>query len=140
MGLLFDKASALQCTAEVFEQDELWSFASGLSKKATKYTSPELRQRLADTLLSLSQLLEQLRPSAELFVALTSFVPNRLDEIDYDRRLEAYRQMTEDFWKQSGLEETEVLLNACLFDLQNDHDLVLRQSASDALQRCSMLA
>lgn len=136
LQVLFQRSHELAFRNEaVFEASELWSIVSTLSKKASKYKSHFCRSNLAEVFISLSFLLPSLEQTAEMFVELTSLTENRLENIDYDRRLEAYQKMTSDFWSQGEWRETELLIHACLFDLINENDFILRQASSSALQR-----
>ncbi len=134
---LFLKAS--QTIDALFSADELWSFVSVLAAKVLKIQARECRSKLSDVFIALSAHLPSFVFSAEIFASLCSFVPYQVDEIDYDRRLDAFRTLTESFWSLEKQEEADLLLNACLFEMQNEKDFTLRQAASAALQKYSIL-
>ena len=134
---LFLKAS--QTTDVIFSADELWSFVSVLAAKALKTDARECRSKLSDVLVALSAHLPPFAFSAEIFASLCSFVPHQVDEIDYDRRLDAFKTLTDSFWCLEKQEEADLLLNTCLFEMQNERDFTLRQAASAALQKYSLL-
>jgi len=83
----------------------------------------------------LSKLVPDIQISALLLEGLTSHVENQLDQIDYDRRIEAYLKVNKDFLKNKRLGEIEILLHACLFDTVGKKDSVPRRAAADALQK-----
>ncbi|KAK9840687.1 hypothetical protein WJX84_003409, partial [Apatococcus fuscideae] len=58
-----------------------------------------------------------------------------VDELDYDRRMEAYGKLDIAFWSAATPLETTLLLHRCVADLRNAGDLSLRHSAAQALAR-----
>ena len=60
----------------------------------------------------------------------------QIDELDYEARLGAYRQLTVQKWRQLAHEgAAALLLGHALADLRNPDDLALRHAAAQALDR-----
>ena len=60
----------------------------------------------------------------------------QVDEVDYEARLAAYRQLQPATWRSIGAAGgAAVLLQRCFLDLRNGDDLTLRHAAAQALAR-----
>ena len=75
------------------------------------------------------------KAAAAVLVELTSASDGGLGEVDYDRRLGAYKSLQHvSGWLQFGLEQLPVVVQAVVKDLQREGELALRQEAAAALE------
>ena len=73
--------------------------------------------------------------AAQLLVDFTAVVDGALDELDYDRRLGAYKQLqTAQMWGSLGTLPCVGVVQAVVKDLQREGELALRQEAAGALE------
>lgn len=135
LASIWNKTQTTFQSIEIFSEVELRKFSSILAKKGSKIDSKDARLSLSSALTALSKWIPSLNKSTEIFASLVSFVPNQLEGVDYESRLNAFEKLTVEFWSGELIEDIEILIHACLFDLTNGLDYSLRQASSAALFR-----
>ncbi|EED22071.1 HEAT repeat protein (DRIM), putative [Talaromyces stipitatus ATCC 10500] len=60
---------------------------------------------------------------------------SKLDSIDYDRRLAAFRKINEDLWESLSPKQWRPLLFNMLYHVKDEHELSIRSSASHGIKR-----
>ncbi|KAK9808411.1 hypothetical protein WJX73_001754 [Symbiochloris irregularis] len=98
-----------------------------LSERGSRAAACEAFQSLAD-------MDPQLRTTADLLSSLEAWSTSQLEEMDYDARLGAYRQLASPLWQSLPSCGATALLLRSLRDLRNGSDLAIRHAASQALQ------
>lgn len=95
----------------------------------------EGRENLAAVLNVFAVRDEELVEVAELSVQLNSFSKKRLDEPDFEQRLEAYAKINEERYKAFTPRQWMPLLFNMLFFIKDNEELVIRTNASYSLRR-----
>lgn len=135
LASIWNKTQTILASNEVFSEVELRKFSSILAKKGSKIDSRDARLSLSSALTALSKWIPSLNKSTQIFASLVSFVPNQLEGVDYESRLNAFEKLTVEFWTGESIEDIKILIHACFFDLGNGLDYSLRQASSAALFR-----
>jgi len=95
----------------------------------------EGRETLAGVLNVFAERDEELVQVAELSRKLNSFSDRRLDEPDFEQRLEAYGKINEDLYLQFSPRQWVPLISNMLFFIRDNEELAIRTNASYALKR-----
>lgn len=95
----------------------------------------EGRENLAAVLNVFAARDEELVEVAALSVQLNSFSEKRLDEPDFEQRLEAYAKINEERYKAFSPRQWMPLLFNMLFFIKDNEELVIRTNASYSLRR-----
>lgn len=95
----------------------------------------EGRENLAAVLNVFAARDEEIVEVAELSVQLNSFSKKRLDEPDFEKRLEAYAKINEERYKAFTPRQWMPLLFNMLFFIKDNEELVIRTNASYSLRR-----
>ncbi|CAO1637187.1 unnamed protein product [Parajaminaea phylloscopi] len=101
----------------------------------SKLRSRAARANLGAVFQQIARVDPSLGRVAEWIKALNSFSEKRLDEPDFDRRLDVFDSLSEDVASKLSLREWQPLLHNMLFFIQDTEELVLRSNASTILKR-----
>lgn len=93
------------------------------------------RKLLANVLQVFAERDEELREVAELSRKLNAFSARRLDEPDFELRLEAYGAINEDRYSSFNARQWLPLIYNMLFFIRDNEELAIRTNASYALRR-----
>jgi U3 small nucleolar RNA-associated protein 20 len=93
------------------------------------------RKLLAQVLQVFAERDEEIKEVAELSRKLNSFSAKRLDEPDFEQRLEAYATINESRYSEFNSKQWLPLVYNMLFFIQDNEELAIRTNASYTLQR-----
>ncbi|KAK9863125.1 hypothetical protein WJX84_001609, partial [Apatococcus fuscideae] len=116
-------------------QDRGGMCAERLAPLSGKLTSAEARAALTGALAALAGLHPDVAAVTPILAGLDAMVATSVDEVDYDRRIDAYGKLHMKFWSLSTPLQATLLLHRCLADLRNSSDLSLRHASAQALAR-----
>lgn len=111
------------------------SICSQLALQASQLKGQEAREALSNTFTAIAEMDQSLKQMEQMFAALNSFTEDLSNNLDYDRRLEAYHNLSTEAWKGFPKPVALPLIHTCLYDIANPDDISLRQAASEALSR-----
>lgn len=111
------------------------SISSKLALQASQLKGREAREALCNSFTAVAGMDQSLRPMEEIFTAINSFTEDLSNDLDYDRRLEAYSKLSTEAWKGFFEPAALPLMHTCLHDIANPDDISLRQAASESLSR-----
>lgn len=77
----------------------------------------------------------ELAEVSDLCADLNSIDTSKLDSIDYDRRLSAFRKINEDLWTSLNPKQWRPLLFNMLYHVKDEQELSIRASASHGIKR-----
>jgi U3 small nucleolar RNA-associated protein 20 len=93
------------------------------------------RETLSTVLMILASKKEELSEVAGLCADLNAFSNQQLDELDFERRLEAFTKLNETAWKTFSATQWRPLLFNLLYDVRNEEEMAIRSSASFGLRK-----
>ncbi|KAA8909474.1 armadillo-type protein [Sphaerosporella brunnea] len=93
------------------------------------------RKLLASVLQVFAERDQELQEVAELSRKLNAFSIRRLDEPDFEQRLEAYAAINEQFYASFSAKQWMPLLHNMLFFIRDNEELAIRTNASYSLKR-----
>ena len=97
-------------------------------------TSRKSRQMLCDFYHELTQKANEMTTLSQLVLDLNSWDKKRLDEPDFDRRLDAFRRIGEQIYSWSIKELLPVLYN-CLHFVSTTEDMSIRDASTSCIQK-----
>lgn len=134
------KVSLLKAMPRLFEsesvsKDLVFRAFEDLARIFRQIPQKDVRVGLAELYKSFGDRFPELSRSGALLVELNSYSTKRMGLIDFDRRLPAFAQITEELYASlSGLEWVP-LLNSMLFFMKDPEEHALRTNACYAVQR-----
>lgn len=105
-----------------------------LSQLFQSLHSRQGRVALLSTFNAFSKVVVSLLPVAELLHSLNSYSERRLDEPDFERRLDAFAKLNETTYKTLSEQQWHPILHTMLYFLQDPTELVVRGNASLTLK------
>ncbi|KAF6841414.1 heat repeat protein [Colletotrichum plurivorum] len=106
-----------------------------LSSLFSYFKDRENRQALSRVLTALAAKDSTLEEVAEICNALNAFVPDRIDEPDYDKRLKAYNQITNKVTPFTARQWLPLLHNLIFFIRSDEEFGILASNSADAIRK-----
>ncbi|KAL0938655.1 U3 small nucleolar RNA-associated protein 20 [Colletotrichum truncatum] len=133
--LILERFITILGSAEAEEKTADIAIYETLSSLFSYFKDRENRQSLARVLSALAAKDDTLQEVADLCSALNAFVPNRIDEPDYDKRLKAFTQITK---RESPLTVRQwlPLLHNLIFFIRSDEEFgILASNSADGIRK-----
>lgn len=105
------------------------------SKFLKEFTDDKQREELVELFVSIGEKFEEYIKAASLIQELNSFSRKRLTDIDFERRLNASREINDDLYTKLTALEWLPILNNSLYVVLNLEDTAIRASSSYSLRR-----
>ncbi|KAL1966904.1 hypothetical protein VTN77DRAFT_3648 [Rasamsonia byssochlamydoides] len=99
------------------------------------FKDEENRNVLSTVLAEFAKHDPELRDVSALCADLNAVSSERLDEVDYERRLQAFTKINEDLWASLSAKQWRPLLFNMLYHVKDENELAIRSSASFGLKR-----
>jgi U3 small nucleolar RNA-associated protein 20 len=99
------------------------------------FKDQENRTVLATVLAEFAKRDQELLDVSALCADLNAVSSQKLDEVDYGRRLQAFTKINEDLWASLNAKQWRPLLFNMLFHVKDEEELAVRSSASFGLKR-----
>ncbi|CAI2171430.1 13286_t:CDS:10 [Funneliformis geosporum] len=116
--------------------DELfYKYYNYISYEFSTLYSRDCRLCLVKILVEFSKYEESLKEVVTIIEDLNAFSTKRLDEPDFDRRLDAFNRINQDLYKKFNTVQWLPLLFNCLFFIQDPEELSIRNNSSFCITR-----
>lgn len=99
------------------------------------FKDEENRNVLSTVLAEFAKHDPELREVSALCADLNAVSSKKLDEVDYERRLQAFTKINEELWSSLNAKQWRPLLFNMLFHVKDEDELAIRSSASFGLKR-----
>ncbi|GAD93661.1 HEAT repeat protein (DRIM), putative [Paecilomyces variotii No. 5] len=113
-------------TTEVFD---------AISSMFDYFKDDQNRELLSNVFAAFASHDSELQDVASLCSDLNAVSTQRLDEVDYGRRLQAFTQINDDLWSSFNAKQWRPLLYNMLYHIKDEDELAIRSSASYGLRR-----
>lgn len=123
---LYDPSEDVALTEEVF---------NAISSMFDYFKDEQNREVLSKVFSAFASHDSELQDVAILCSDLNAVSTQRLDEVDYERRLQAFRNINENLWNGFNAKQWRPLLFNMLFHIKDEDELAIRSSASHGLRR-----
>ncbi|KAJ9315124.1 hypothetical protein DTO271D3_4577 [Paecilomyces variotii] len=123
---LYDPQGDVALTTQVFE---------AISSMFDYFKDDQNREVLSKVFAAFASHDSELQEVASLCSDLNAVSAQRLDEVDYERRLQAFTRINEDLWNGFNAKQWRPLLFNMLFHIKDEDELAIRSSASYGLRR-----
>lgn len=135
-----DKVSILLSLSTLVEQvdcipSELEPVIDVCSKAFRIYKDRTVRESLVKVFVSLGNRIPELEDISRLLMSLNSFSEKRMSEPNFERRLEAFREINENLYLKLNIQQWLPLLYCALFFINDVEELALRSNAAFMLMR-----
>ncbi|KAI3405650.2 UTP20 [Candida oxycetoniae] len=114
--------------------DEILPLYRVVSKLMRIFAAKEIRETLAGCLETLGGKFEHLKLVADIIAGLNSFT-TRMNEYDFERRLESFRLVNEEYYTTFDVTQWFPLINCALFFINDRDELAIRVNAGYMLKR-----
>ncbi|OLN97121.1 U3 small nucleolar RNA-associated protein 20 [Colletotrichum chlorophyti] len=133
--LILERFITILGSSEAEEKTADIAIFETLSSLFSYFKDRENRQSLARVLTALADKDRTLDEVAKLCDALNSFVPNRIDEPDYDKRLAAYTQITKKDTPFTAKQWLPILHNMIFFIRSDEEYGILASNSADGIKK-----
>lgn len=99
------------------------------------FKDDENRNVLSAVLSEFAKHDKELEETSSLCADLNAVAANKLDEVDYDRRLQAFRTINENLWKTLSPKQWRPIIFNMLYHVKDDKELSIRTSSSFGIKR-----
>ncbi|ABN68425.2 U3 snoRNP protein [Scheffersomyces stipitis CBS 6054] len=106
-----------------------------VSKSFRVYPEKNVRQMLVSVLLSIGNRFSEVHAISLLIADLNAFSTTRLQELDFEKRLEAFRKINEEEFCSFDPNSWLPILYCCLFFINDQNEMAIRSNASYSLRR-----
>ncbi|TDZ49826.1 U3 small nucleolar RNA-associated protein 20 [Colletotrichum trifolii] len=133
--LILERFITILGSAEAEEKTANIAIYETLSSLFSYFKDRDNRQALARVLTALAAKDDTLEEVAELCSSLNAFVPDRIDEPDYDKRLKAYTQITNKETPFTARQWLPLLHNLIFFIRSDEEFGILASNSADAIRK-----
>jgi U3 small nucleolar RNA-associated protein 20 len=99
------------------------------------FKDDENRNVLSAVLSEFAKHDKELEETSSLCADLNAVASNKLDEVDYERRLQAFRTINENLWKTLSPKQWRPIIFNMLYHVKDDKELSIRSSSSFGIKR-----
>lgn len=135
-----DKVSILLSLASIVDQidctgTELEPVIEVCSRSFRTYKDRNIRESLVKVFVSLGNKIPELQKVSSLLSSLNSYSDKRMSEPDFEKRLEAFGEISESLYLHFSVQQWLPLLYCALFFINDIEELALRSNAAFLLMR-----
>ncbi|GBB97092.1 hypothetical protein RclHR1_02910020 [Rhizophagus clarus] len=112
-----------------------YKYYNYISYEFSALHSRDCRTFLTKAFTEFSKYDESLKEVASIIEDLNAFSTKRLDEPDFDRRLDAFNRINQDFYKKFNTVQWLPILFNCLFFIQDPEEISIRNNSSFCIMR-----
>ncbi|EGW31357.1 uncharacterized protein SPAPADRAFT_154380 [Spathaspora passalidarum NRRL Y-27907] len=137
---LNDKANILISLAALIESyectaEEILPLYETCSKLFRMFNERNLRETLVGVFIAIGNKFDKFAQVSQLLFGLNAYSTSRLQELDFEKRLEAFRLITEEIYLELDTTQWLPIIYNCLYFINDANELSIRINASYVLRR-----